>query len=66
MDLFNYQPRASRQVRVGNRPLGGGQPIRLQSMTTRPTTDTAGCVEQAIRILDAGADYVRLTTQGTR
>ena len=66
MDLFNYQPRASRQVRVGNRPLGGGQPIRLQSMTTRPTTDTAGCVEQAIRIFDAGADYVRLTTQGTR
>ena len=66
MDLFNYQPRASHEVRVGNRPLGGGRPIRLQSMTTRPTTDTAGCVEQAIRIFDAGADYVRLTTQGTR
>lgn len=63
--LFNYSPRHSHEVRIGDRPLGGDNPIRLQSMTTRPTTDTAGCVEQAKRIIRAGADYVRLTTQGT-
>ena len=65
MDIFNYTPRASHEVRIGNRPLGGDQPLRIQSMTTRPTTDTEGCVEQCIRIIDAGSDYVRLTAQGT-
>lgn len=65
MDIFNYRPRHSRQVEIGNRPLGGNCPLRLQSMTTCATTDTEGCVEQAARIIDAGADYVRLTTQGT-
>ena len=40
-------------------------PLRIQSMTTFPTTDTAGCVEQSVRIIEAGGDYVRLTTQGT-
>ena len=65
MDLFNYHPRASHEVRIGNRPLGGDHPLRIQSMTTFPTTDTAGCVEQSVRIIEAGGDYVRLTTQGT-
>ena len=65
MDLFNYHPRASHEVRIGNRPLGGNHPLRIQSMTTFPTTDTAGCVEQSARIIEAGGDYVRLTTQGT-
>lgn len=65
MDLFNYHPRASHEVRIGNRPLGGNHPLRIQSMTTFPTTDTAGCVEQSVRIIEAGGDYVRLTTQGT-
>lgn len=64
MDLFNYRPRASHEVRIGNRPLGGDNPLRIQSMTTCPTTDTAGCVEQTLRIVRAGGDYVRLTTQG--
>ena len=65
MDLFNYHPRASHEVRIGKRPLGGSHPLRIQSMTTFPTTDTAGCVEQSVRIIEAGGDYVRLTTQGT-
>ena len=65
MDIFNYTPRASHEVRIGNRPLGGDQPLRIQSMTTCHTTDTEGCVEQCIRIIDAGSDYVRLTAQGT-
>lgn len=65
-DLFNYHPRYSHEVRIGNRPLGGDNPLRIQSMTTAPTTDTAACVRQCTAIFDAGADYVRLTTQGTR
>ena len=39
-DLFNYNPRHSSEVRVGNRPLGGNNPLRIQSMTTKATTDT--------------------------
>lgn len=66
MSIFNYNPRHSHQVCVGNRPLGGEKPLRIQSMTTTATTDTEGCVRQCIAIFDAGADYVRLTTQGTR
>ena len=66
MSIFNYNPRHSQQVCVGNRPLGGENPLRIQSMTTTATTDTEGCVRQCIAIFDAGADYVRLTTQGTR
>ena len=66
MDLFNYNPRHSHEVMVGNRPLGGDNPLRIQSMTTAATTDTEGCVRQCVAIFDAGADYVRLTTQGTR
>lgn len=65
MDIFNYSPRASHEVRVGNRPLGGDQPLRIQSMTTAATTDTAGCVAQCRAIIEAGGDYVRLTAQGT-
>lgn len=66
MDIFNYRPRASHEVKIGSRPLGGGQPLRLQSMTTAATTDTEGCIAQAEAIIRAGGDYVRLTTQGTR
>ena len=66
MSIFNYSPRHSHEVMIGNRPLGGDNPLRIQSMTTTATTDTEGCVKQCIAIFDAGADYVRLTTQGTR
>lgn len=44
--------------------MGGSFPIRLQSMTNTSTRDTEGCVEQIMRIVDAGGEYVRLTTQG--
>ena len=61
-----YKRRKTIQVRVGNTAIGGDNPIRLQSMTTTSTMDTNGCVEQAIRIIQAGGELVRLTTQGTR
>lgn len=63
---FNYQRRNANIVHVGNIPLGGTYPIRLQSMTTTPTTDTEACIKQCEQIIAVGADYVRLTTQGTR
>ena len=66
MDYFNYSRREASEVYVGGVPMGGNYPIRIQSMTNTPTTDTEACVEQAIRIIEAGGEYVRLTTQGTR
>lgn len=51
----------SREVFIGNRPLGGRNPIRLQSMTNTPALDINATVNQAIRILEAGADYVRIS-----
>ncbi len=65
IDLFNYDRRTSTEVHIGGTPLGGDNPIRVQSMTNTPTRDTEACVEQAKRIIDAGGEYVRLTTQGT-
>lgn len=65
-ELFNYHRRESSVVNVGETPLGGDNPIRIQSMTTTSTDDTEGSVAQAKRIIDAGGEYVRLTTQGVR
>lgn len=61
-----YIRRKSSVVNVGGVPLGGDNPIRVQSMTTSPTMDTDACVGQAIRIIEAGGEIVRLTTQGPR
>ena len=61
-----YNRRKTVSVSVGNTAIGGSNPIRLQSMTTTPTMDTQGCIEQAIRIIQAGGELVRMTTQGTR
>jgi (E)-4-hydroxy-3-methylbut-2-enyl-diphosphate synthase len=53
-------------VKIGITPLGGDNPIRIQSMTNTDTLDTVSSVAQCIRIIEAGADYVRLTAQGVR
>ncbi len=66
MNLFNYARRTSSVTNVGATPLGGTNPIRIQSMTNTVTMDTEACVEQAKRIIDAGGEYVRLTTQGPK
>lgn len=65
-DLFNYRRRSSSPVQVGDLQLGGDAPIRIQSMTTTNTNDTEACVEQAEKIIKAGGELVRLTTQGRR
>lgn len=66
MDLFNYSRRETSEVNIGAAPLGGSNPIRIQSMTNTATQDTEACVAQAKRIVDAGGEYVRLTTQGVK
>ena len=53
-------------VSIGATPLGGNYPIRIQSMTNTDTLNTKASVAQCIRIIEAGADYVRLTAQGIR
>lgn len=66
MSIYNYERRKSRPVKVGNIIIGGDSPVALQSMTNTDTNDTQACVTQIERIADAGADLVRLTTQGVR
>ena len=63
---MTYQRRESSVTHVGNIAIGGDNPIRIQSMATVDTNDTEGCVAQAKRIIDAGGELVRFTTQGTR
>lgn len=65
-DLYNYHRRSTYNVHVGRTPMGSNYPIRVQSMTTTSTDDISGSVEQVKRIVRAGADYVRLTTQGLK
>ena len=65
-DLFNYKRRAATVAHVGRLNIGGDNPVRIQSMTTTSTLDTEGSVAQCKRIIDAGGELVRLTTQGRR
>ena len=58
--------RISSVAHVGNIEIGGDNPIRIQSMATTDTNDTEASVAQAKRIIDAGGELVRFTTQGTR
>lgn len=65
-DLFNYKRRTATVAHVGRLNIGGDNPVRVQSMTTTSTLDTEGSVAQCKRIIDAGGELVRLTTQGRR
>ena len=58
-----YKRRISNVVHVGNIGIGGTNPIRIQSMATTDTNDTEASVAQAKRIIDAGGELVRFTTQ---
>jgi (E)-4-hydroxy-3-methylbut-2-enyl-diphosphate synthase len=59
--LTGYQRLKTREVKVGDLLLGNGNPIRIQTMTTTDTMDTAGTVAQTIRCIEAGAELVRIT-----
>lgn len=61
-----YERRPAIEVTIGNLKLGGTHPVRLQSMANTDTNDIEGSVAQAERIIKAGADLLRYTTQGRR
>ena len=56
----------SRQIKIGNLTLGGGAPIRVQSMTNTDTMDTQATVEQTLRMVEAGCELVRITAPDAR
>ncbi len=59
--LTHYSRYKTRVVTIGDVPMGGDHPIRVQSMTTTDTMNTIATVEQSIRMIDAGCEYVRIT-----
>lgn len=59
--LTTYSRFLTREVKIGGIALGGHNPIRIQSMTTTDTMDTIGTVEQTIRMVESGCEYVRIT-----
>jgi len=62
-DLLSFTRRATREVMVGNVGVGGDNPIRVQSMITSDTRDTAACVAEVLGLADAGCEIVRITAQ---
>ena len=64
--LTQYVRRPTREVYIGEVALGGNNPIRVQSMTTVDTMDTLGSVEQTIRMVEAGCEYVRITAPSVK
>jgi (E)-4-hydroxy-3-methylbut-2-enyl-diphosphate synthase len=64
--LVQYSRRKTIEVKIGDVALGGNNPIRVQSMTTIDTMDTMGSVEQTIRMVQAGCEYVRITAPSVK
>ena len=63
---YNYKRRPTAEVRIGNLIMGGNFPVRIQSMANTNTNDIDNSVDQCLRIVNAGADLVRFTTQGMK
>ena len=66
LNQFNYNRRISDTIQIGKLLLGGNQPVRVQSMANTDTNDIENSVAQCLRIVEAGGDIVRFTTQGIR
>jgi len=62
INLFKYYRRHTINVSVGNSGIGGNNPIRIQSMTTSDTMDTTSTVNESIRMINSGCEFVRITT----
>ena len=62
INLFKYYRRETINVSVGNSGIGGNNPIRIQSMTTSDTMDTTSTVNESIRMINSGCEFVRITT----
>ena len=65
-DVFRRVRRVAREVAIGNTAVGGANPVRVQSMLTHDTLDTAGCVAETLQLVEAGCEIVRLTAQTKR
>ncbi len=65
-NLTQYSRRKTIEVNIGDVPMGGNNPIRIQSMTTVDTMDTMGSVEQAIRMINSGCEYIRITAPSVK
>ncbi len=64
--LTEYSRRKTITVKIGDLPMGSDYPIRVQSMTTIDTMDTLGSVEQTIRMVESGCEYVRITAPSVK
>ena len=64
--LTEYIRRKTVTVTIGDVPMGSDYPIRVQSMTTIDTMDTLGSVEQSIRMIEAGCEYIRITAPSVK
>ncbi|MCK9616903.1 MAG: (E)-4-hydroxy-3-methylbut-2-enyl-diphosphate synthase, partial [Lentimicrobiaceae bacterium] len=64
--ISGYSRLLTREVPIGDVPVGGDNPIRVQSMTNTPTLDTRATVNQAIRMIETGCEYVRITVPGIK
>jgi (E)-4-hydroxy-3-methylbut-2-enyl-diphosphate synthase len=61
-----YSRFPTRVIRIGDIPMGGNHPVRVQSMTNTDTMDTESTVAQAIRMIEAGCEYVRIAVPGRK
>ena len=66
INQFNYSRRTSNAIQIGSVSLGGTHPVRVQSMANTDTNDIENSIAQCLRIVEAGGDIVRFTTQGIR
>lgn len=64
--LTKYARRKTITVKIGDVPMGADYPIRVQSMTTVDTMNTEGSIEQIIRMIDSGCEYVRITAPSVK
>ena len=63
-DLTKYERQKTWEVNIGDVPVGGNHPIRIQTMTDTSSKDTEATIDQLVRVIAAGADYVRVTVKG--
>ena len=59
--ITEYSRLVTKEVFIGDIPLGNSHPLRIQSMTNTDSAEVEKTIEQCIKIFDAGADYVRIT-----
>ncbi len=64
--IFSFSRFPTRVVNIGDLPMGGSFPVRVQSMTNTDTLNTIATVEQSIRMIEAGCEYVRIAVPGMR